>query len=33
MGKQGTVTLVYAVRDEEHNGPLAVKRFLEGRQR
>ena len=32
-GKQGTVTLVYAARDEEHNGALALKRFLEGRQR
>ena len=31
--KQGTVTLVYAARDEEHNGALALKRFLEGRQR
>jgi uncharacterized protein YeaO (DUF488 family) len=31
-GKQGTVTLVYAARDEEHNGALALKRFLEGRQ-
>jgi uncharacterized protein YeaO (DUF488 family) len=29
-GKQGTVTLVYAARDEEHNGALALKRFLEG---
>ena len=28
--KQGTVTLVYAARDEEHNGALALKRFLEG---
>jgi uncharacterized protein YeaO (DUF488 family) len=29
-GKQGTVTLVYAARDEEHNGALALKWFLEG---
>jgi uncharacterized protein YeaO (DUF488 family) len=29
-GKQGTVTLVYAAQDEEHNGALALKRFLEG---
>jgi uncharacterized protein YeaO (DUF488 family) len=28
--KQGSVTLVYAARDEEHNGALALKRFLEG---
>lgn len=27
--KQGTVTLIYAARDEEHNGALALKRFLE----
>jgi len=32
-GKQGTVTLVYAARDEEHNGALALKQFLEGRKR
>jgi uncharacterized protein YeaO (DUF488 family) len=32
-GRQGTVTLVYAARDEEHNGALALKRFLAGRQR
>jgi uncharacterized protein YeaO (DUF488 family) len=30
-GKEGTVTLVYAARDEEHNGALALKRFLKGR--
>jgi uncharacterized protein YeaO (DUF488 family) len=30
-GKEGTVTLVYAARDEEHNGALALKRFLQGR--
>ena len=29
-GKDGTVTLVYAARDEEHNGALALKRFLQG---
>jgi uncharacterized protein YeaO (DUF488 family) len=28
-GKQGTITLVYAARDEEHNGALALKQFLE----
>jgi uncharacterized protein YeaO (DUF488 family) len=28
-GQHGTVTLVYAARDEEHNGALALKRFLE----
>ena len=27
--KQGTVTLVYAAHDEEHNGALALKEFLE----
>ncbi len=30
--RQGTVTLVYAARDEEHNGALALKRFLEGKR-
>ena len=29
-GKEGTVTLVYAARDEDHNGALALKRFLQG---
>jgi uncharacterized protein YeaO (DUF488 family) len=29
-GKQGSVTLVYAARDEEHNGALTLKRFLQG---
>jgi uncharacterized protein YeaO (DUF488 family) len=29
-GKEGTVTLVYAARDEEHNGALALKGFLQG---
>jgi uncharacterized protein YeaO (DUF488 family) len=28
--KKGTVTLVYAARDEEHNGALALKRVLKG---
>jgi uncharacterized protein YeaO (DUF488 family) len=30
--KQGTVTLVYAAHDEEHNGALALKEFLERRK-
>lgn len=29
--RQGTVTLVYAARDEEHNGAVALKSFLEAR--
>lgn len=32
-GKQGTITLVYAAKDEEHNGALALKQFLVGRKR
>jgi uncharacterized protein YeaO (DUF488 family) len=28
--KEGTVTLVYAARDEEHNGALVLKRVLHG---
>ena len=28
--KEGMVTLVYAARDEEHNGALALKRYLQG---
>jgi uncharacterized protein YeaO (DUF488 family) len=32
-GKQGTLTLVYAARDEEHNGALALKQFLKGHKR
>ena len=32
-GKEGTVTLVYAARDEEHNGALALKTVLERRKR
>jgi uncharacterized protein YeaO (DUF488 family) len=31
QGKEGTVTLVYAARDEEHNGAVVLKRFLGGR--
>jgi uncharacterized protein YeaO (DUF488 family) len=27
--REGTITLIYAARDEEHNGALALKRFLE----
>jgi uncharacterized protein YeaO (DUF488 family) len=30
--RQGTITLVYAARDEEHNGALALKEFLEHRK-
>jgi uncharacterized protein YeaO (DUF488 family) len=29
-GKEGTVTLVYAARDEEHNGALVLKRHVQG---
>jgi uncharacterized protein YeaO (DUF488 family) len=29
MSKRGSVTLVYAARDQEHNGALALKAFLE----
>ena len=29
--KERTVTLVYAARDEAHNGALVLKRYLEGR--
>ncbi len=28
--KEGTITLVYAARDEEHNGAVALKRILQG---
>jgi uncharacterized protein YeaO (DUF488 family) len=28
--KAGTVTLVYAARDEAHNGALALRNFLQG---
>jgi uncharacterized protein YeaO (DUF488 family) len=27
--KEGTVTLVHAARDQEHNGAVALKRFLD----
>jgi uncharacterized protein YeaO (DUF488 family) len=30
--KEGTVTLVYAAKDEEHNGALVLKRLLDGGQ-
>jgi uncharacterized protein YeaO (DUF488 family) len=30
-GKDGTVTLVYAARDKDHNGALALNRFLQAR--
>jgi uncharacterized protein YeaO (DUF488 family) len=29
-GKKGTLTLVYAARDQEHNSALILKRFLQG---
>lgn len=32
-GKEGTVTLVYAARDEEHNSALVLKKLLEGRKK
>jgi len=28
-GKAGTITLIYAARDEEHNGALVLKQFLQ----
>lgn len=31
--KEGTVTLLYAAHDTEHNGALILKRFLERRRR
>jgi uncharacterized protein YeaO (DUF488 family) len=31
--KEGTVTLVYAAHDEEHNSALVLKRYLEQRRR
>jgi len=31
-GRQGTITLVYAARDEEHNGALALRDYLTGRK-
>lgn len=30
--KKGTVTLVYAARDEQHNGAVTLQRFLEQRK-
>jgi uncharacterized protein YeaO (DUF488 family) len=30
--REGTITLVYAARNEEHNGALALKGFLDRRQ-
>ncbi|MBX3379073.1 MAG: DUF488 family protein [Phycisphaeraceae bacterium] len=32
MTRKGTVTFVYAARDEEHNGAVALKAFLERRK-
>lgn len=32
-GRSGTVTLVYAARDEEHNSAVALKQFLGRRKR
>lgn len=29
--KEGTVTLIYGARDQEHNEAVVLKRFLEGR--
>jgi uncharacterized protein YeaO (DUF488 family) len=29
--KEGTITLIYAARDEEHNGALVLKKYLERR--
>lgn len=29
--KNGTITLIYAARDEEHNGALVLQRFLQKR--
>ncbi len=31
--REGTVTLVYAAKDEEHNGALVLKEYLEARGR
>jgi uncharacterized protein YeaO (DUF488 family) len=30
--RQGAVTLIYAARDEEHNGALALKEFLDAKR-
>ena len=32
-GNEGTVTLVYASHDEEHNGAMVLKRYLEHHKR
>ena len=32
QGKKETITLMYASRDEEHNGAVVLKKFLQGRQ-
>lgn len=32
-GREGTVTLVYAARDEQHNGALVLQRYLEAKAR
>jgi uncharacterized protein YeaO (DUF488 family) len=32
-GKEGTVTLVYAAHDEQHNGALVLKQLLERRKK
>lgn len=29
LTKKGTVTLIYAARDEEHNGALVLRQFLQ----
>ena len=28
--RQGTITLIYAARDEDHNGALVLQQFLQG---
>jgi uncharacterized protein YeaO (DUF488 family) len=30
--RKGTITFIYAAKDETHNGALALKQFLEGRE-
>jgi uncharacterized protein YeaO (DUF488 family) len=32
QGREGTVTLIYAARDEEHNGALVLKQVLQRRR-
>jgi uncharacterized protein YeaO (DUF488 family) len=32
-GRRGTVTFIYAARDEAHNGAIALKQFIEGSKR